>query len=223
MYLPPAFREDRTERLQQLMREHPLATLVTLGRDGLIASHIPLVYEPVPESPGRLHGHLARANPQWGNMPAGSEALAIFHGPQAYISPSWYATKRQTGRVVPTWNYAAVHAYGTVETYTDASRLRRHVASLTAIHEENFSAPWSLEDAPEPYIAGMLSAIVGIEITITRLEGKWKMSQNRPAEDRAGIVQGLVSKGGAERCAIAQLVRDYEPEEATPPRRSEQS
>ena len=212
MYLPPAFREDRTEQLQQLMREHPLATLVTLGRDGLVASHVPLVYEPVPDLPGRLHGHLARANPQWLGLPAEFEVLTIFHGPQTYISPSWYATKRSTGRVVPTWNYAAVHAYGTVETYTDAGRLRAHVASLTALHEENFSAPWRLEDAPEPYIAGMLNAIVGIDITITRLEGKWKMSQNRPAEDRAGVVQGLVSKGGSERCAIAQLVRDYAPE-----------
>ena len=213
MYLPPAFREDRTEQLQQLMREHPLATLVTLGPDGLVASHVPLVYEPVPDSPGRLHGHLARANPQWRDLQRESEVLAIFHGPQAYISPSWYATKRSTGRVVPTWNYAAVHAYGSVETYTDAGRLRKHVASLTALHEENFSPPWRLEDAPEPYIAGMLNAIAGIDITITRLQGKWKMSQNRPAEDREGVVQGLLSKGGPERCAIAQLVRDYAPDD----------
>ncbi len=210
MYVPPLFREDRAGHLQDLMRSHPLAVLVTLNRNGLNASHVPLVHEPRPGSWGMLRGHLARANPQTRDLQPECEALAIFHGPQAYISPSWYATKRQTGRVVPTWNYAVVHAYGTIETYTDAARLRRHVAALTAVHETRFSQ-WTVNDAPESYIDGLLRAIVGIDITITRLEGKWKMSQNRPAEDRAGVVEGLLSIGEPESAAIAQLVRDRAP------------
>jgi transcriptional regulator len=183
-----------------------------LGGSGLIASHVPFMYEPLPDSPGILHGHLARANIQGQDFRPEVEALAIFHGPQAYISPSWYATKRQSGRVVPTWNYAVVHAYGNVEVYTDAVRLRKHLESLVAEHEKSFPSPWSLHDAPAEFIDELLQGIVGIDMRITRLEGKWKVSQNRPAEDRNGVIEGLAGKGDPMSMAMADLVRKMAPQ-----------
>lgn len=212
MYIPEWFREDRTECLQGLIRAHPLATLVTLGQQELVATHLPLVYDPSPEPMGTLRGHLSRANPQWQSFRPEVKALAIFQGPEAYISPSWYPTRQQTGRVVPTWNYAVVHAYGLLETYNDTNRLRKHVTLLTEIHEKNFSPPWSPEDAPQPFIDGLLQAIVGLEIVIRRWEGKWKVSQNRPAEDRSAVVQGLLSQCQPTSTAMAQLVRERAPE-----------
>ena len=212
MYIPEWFREDRAECLQGLIREHPLATVVTLGQQELVATHIPLIYDPNPEPMGTLRGHLSRANPQWQSFRPEVEALAIFQGPQAYISPSWYPTRQQTGRVVPTWNYAVVHAYGSLETYTDINRLREHVKSLTEIHEKNFSPPWVPENAPQPFIEGLLHAIVGLEIVIKRWEGKWKASQNRPAEDRSGVVEGLLSQCEPASADMAQLVRERAPE-----------
>jgi transcriptional regulator len=208
MYIPPAFHENRTERLAELMRDYPLATLVTLGGSGLIASHVPLNFEPRPDCPGILRGHLARANAQSQDLRAEVDALAIFQGPQAYVSPSWYATKQQGGRVVPTWNYAVVHAYGKLEVYSDGARLRRHLESLTAQQEKSYS-PWTPDDAPPEFIDELLKSIVGIEIRITRLEGKWKVSQNRPAEDRAGVIAGLTRKGDANSAAMAELVREW--------------
>lgn len=213
MYIPAPFREDREERLSELMREHPLAIVVTLGGSGLIASHLPLIYEPLPDSPGILHGHIARANVQWQDFQTEVDALAIFQGPQSYISPSWYATKQRSGRVVPTWNYAVVHAYGSVEIYTEAARLRKHLGLLVAEHEKSFSPPWSLNDAPAEFVDELLNSIVGIDIRITRLEGKWKVSQNRPAEDRNGVIEGLTSKCDAESRAVAELVRKLSPQE----------
>src|SRR5262249_52931223 len=152
---------------------------------------------------GTLRGHVARANPQWRDVVAGSEALAIFLGPNAYVTPSYYATKRETGKVVPTWNYVAVHAYGRAEFFDDAERLRALVTELTRTHEGGRAAPWAVSDAPPDFVAGMLRSIVGIELKITRLEGKWKMSQNRPAVDRPGIVAGLAEDGEA---AVAEIV-----------------
>lgn len=212
MYIPTLFREDRPEHLAEAMRAHPLATLVTLGRGGLIASHIPLLYEPLPDSPGVLRGHLARANTQWSDLQPGVEALAIFHGPQTYISPYWYATTRETGRVVPTWNYVAVHAYGTLETYDDPVRLRKHLEALTAAHEAGFTPPWTIDEAPAQFIDALLNTIVGIEIRLSRLEGKWKVSQNRSAADREGVIQALSEKSDPESAAMAQLVRERSPE-----------
>jgi len=211
MYVPQVFREDRKDRLEELMRRSPLATVVTLGEDGWNANHIPLIYETAPDAPGTLHGHVARANPLWRDTRPDAEVLAIFQGEQAYVSPSWYETKRQTGRAVPTWNYVAAHAYGTLETYTDAGRLRKHLTLLTAAHEAGFSQPWTLDDAPPDFIAGLLNGIVGIDIHVTRLVGKWKVSQNRTPEDRAGAIGGLSSRHEPANTAMAELMRQFRP------------
>jgi transcriptional regulator len=201
MYLPGTFREDRVEVLHQAMRDIAFGTLVTLGEDGLEASHVPMLIDAAPAPFGTLTGHIARANPQWRALKPGIDALAIFTGPQAYVSPGWYATKRDSGKVVPTWNYVAIHAVGKVRFFDDAERLRGIVAALTDRHEAGRAEPWKVTDAPAGYIDGMLKAIVGFELAIARLEGKWKMSQNRPAADHAGIVAGLADEAAAPEVA----------------------
>jgi transcriptional regulator len=206
MYLPKDFREDSVPALHDAIRRIALGTLVTLGADGMEASHVPMLIDPEPAPFGTLRGHLARANPQWRGVTPGTQALAIFLGPEAYVTPAWYATKRATGKVVPTWNYVSVHAYGALRVIDDAEWLRALVTRLTETHEAERAAPWAVSDAPADYIAGMLRAIVGFELPIARLEGKWKMSQNRPAEDRAGVVEGLKREGGAEEAAVADIV-----------------
>ena len=204
MYVPAHDRESRPEVLQQFMHEHPLAALVTLGTDGaLTASHLPLRLYPSLGPQGTLRGHLARANQQWQDFSSQTDALVIFQGPQAYISPSWYAAKQETGRVVPTWNYLAVHARGPMTIIEDPEWLRRFVTELTESHEAEFAHPWHVSDAPSSYVEGLLRAIVGIEIPIHHLEGRWKLSQNRSATDQAGVVQGLHARGDA---ALAKLV-----------------
>ncbi len=205
MYLPASFREDRVDALHEAIRRIALGTLVTLGEDGLVASHVPVLVYPEPAPFGTLVGHVARANPQGRSLKPEVDALAVFTGPHAYVSPGWYATKRQTGKVVPTWNYVAVHASGRRRFFDDAERLRGIVTRLTDFHEQGRAEPWKVTDAPADYIAGMLKAIVGFELTIARLEGKWKMSQNRPAGDHAGIVEGLAGEGAAP--AVAAIVR----------------
>jgi transcriptional regulator len=201
VYLPPAFREDRLDALHAVIRDAGLATLVSLTDHGLVASHVPLLLDPEPAPYGTLIGHLARPNPQ-ADSRAEPEALAIFHGPEAYITPSWYATKRVTGKVVPTWNYVAVHAYGPLRFFDEPARLLEVVTRLTERHEAPRAAPWAVADAPADFIAGMLRGIVGFEMPITRLEGKRKMSQNRPAEDRAGVVAGLRAEGREDVAAL---------------------
>jgi transcriptional regulator len=208
MYMPAHFKEQNLEILRTLITEHPLATLVTLGTDGLFASHVPLEFDPEPAPFGTLRGHLARGNPQWRDAKLETEALTIFHGPEAYVSPSWYATKRETGKVVPTWNYAVVHARGPLVVHDDPAWLGRLVRRLTDGQERRFALPWKVEDAPADFIDRQLKAIVGIEIRLTRLEGKWKMSQNRPATDREGVVGGLEKLGDEESRAVAGLIRD---------------
>ena len=207
MYLPAAFREDRVAVLHAAIRAHGLASLVTLTPQGLLASHLPLLLDPEPAPYGTLIGHLARPNPQASPGTAGTEALVIFQGPDAYITPSWYETKRRTGAVVPTWNYVAIHAYGTLSLFDDPARLREIVTRLTeraeAPRPAPWAAPWAVSDAPEGFIAGMLKGIIGLALPITRLEGKWKMSQNRPPEDRAGVVSGLTAEG---RDDVASLI-----------------
>ena len=203
MYLPPTFKEDRVERLHGFIRASRLATLVTQTPAGLIASHVPMLLDVSPTPYGTLIGHVARPNPQ--ARGALGDALAIFQGPDAYITPSWYATKRATGKVVPTWNYVAVHAYGTVEFFDDPARLLDVVTRLTDRYEGQRNAPWAVSDAPEEFIQGMLKGIVGFAIPVSRLEGKWKMSQNRPVEDRVGVVAGLSEEG---EDAVAALVKD---------------
>ncbi len=210
MYVPRLFSEDRVPVLHETIRQVGLGTLVTSGPGGLVASHVPMLVEAAPEPYGTLIGHLARANPHWRDFTAGTvggtEALAMFLGPEAYISPAWYATKAATGKVVPTWNYAAVHATGPIEIVEDEAGLLDIVTRLTAVHEAGRDAPWQVSDAPADFIAGMLKAIVGFRIRVARLEGKWKMSQNRPPEDRAGVVDGLKRESGSKGEAVAASV-----------------
>jgi transcriptional regulator len=203
LYIPPLFKEDRIDVMHGAIRRAGLATLVTLTADGLIASHVPMLLDPEPAPYGTLLGHVARPNPQARGAVPGVQALAIFQGPDAYVTPSWYATKRENGKVVPTWNYIAIHAYGEVEFFDAADRLRAIVTLLTEQQEAARAEPWAVSDAPANYIEGMLKGIVGFALPIARLEGKWKMSQNRPAADRAGVVAGLAAEG---RTYIASLV-----------------
>ncbi len=197
MYTPSHFAAPSQEALYQLMREYPLATLVMLGPEGLEANHIPLHLS----AEGVLRGHVARANLLWQSYAPGKEVLAIFHGPQAYVSPSWYASKKQHGKVVPTWNYAVVHAHGRLQVRDDPAWVRKQIEALTAEHEGRLPQPWAVQDAPPDYIEDLLKAVVGIEIEVTRLNGKWKMSQNQPPENQAGVVAGLASIGQAATAA----------------------
>ena len=206
MYNPPHFREERTEVLQQLIREHSLAALITLGPEGLIANHVPLILDPEPAPLGTLRGHLSRVNSQWRDSRPEVPALAIFQGPSAYITPSWYPSKEATGKVVPTYNYVVVHAHGPLQTYEDPQLLERNVRALTELHEAAFASRWSVDDAPADFIQGQLKGIVGIEIPVLRLEGKWKVSQNRAAEDRQGVVDGLREAGDPQSLAMADWV-----------------
>ncbi len=202
MYEVEAFSEARVEVLQALIKAHPLATLVTLNAQGLEANHIPLLIDPDPVPFGTLRGHVARANPMWRTFRADSEVLAVFQGPQAYITPSWYVSKAQHGKVVPTWNYAVVHAHGPLRIVEDAEWLRALVTRLTASQESPRDKPWHVTDAPGDYINTMLQAIVGIEIPVRRLQGKWKMSQNRLPQDREGVINALNSQGDTAGLAM---------------------
>ena len=208
MYLPQHFQETRVEILHALMREHPLCTLVTLGADGLNANHIPIEIDPDPAPFGTLRGHVARANPVWRECAADVAALVVFQGPSAYVSPSWYPSKREAGKVVPTYNYVVVHAYGPLRSVEDPAWLRGLVERLTDKFEANRAERWRVTDAPASYIDAQLRAIVGIEIPVTRLLGKWKVSQNRSAPDRSGVVDGLRAGADPDAAEIARLVRE---------------
>jgi len=198
MYIPKQFAEPRVDVLHRLIRANPLATLVTLSSDGLEANHIPLHLSPDPGPLGTLRGHVARANPVWSDFASDVESLAIFHGRNAYITPSWYPTKQETGKVVPTWNYVVAHAYGKLRVIDDPVWLRSHLDALTAHNEASFASPWHIGDAPADYIDRLLGAIVGIEIVVARLVGKRKASQNQPAENQAGVLRGLRAIGVAD-------------------------
>ena len=191
MYQPPHFHEDRLEIQHDLMQKHPLGLLITAGPGGLMANPIPFVLDAAASERGTLRAHLARANPQIQELASIQECLIVFQGPQAYITPSWYATKRETGKVVPTWNYATVHAWGCPSVIEDVAWLRHQLNELTQHQEHMRSAPWAVSDAPAAFIAGQIKGIIGIEIVITRIEGKWKVSQNRPEQDRRGVLNGL--------------------------------
>ena len=208
MYLPEHFNESRLEVLHQLIRERPLATLITQGSAGLNANHIPCELALDPPPFGTLRAHVARANPLWRDFSESVEALVIFQGPQAYVSPSWYPTKQSTGEVVPTYNYVVVHAYGPLRIIDDMTWLRGLVRRLTDRFEATQAQPWRVSDAPDGFIENQLQAIVGIEIPLTRLLGKWKVSQNRPAIDRAGVVSELSKATDADSLAIAGWVRE---------------
>jgi transcriptional regulator len=203
MYVPPAFAEDRPEVLARIIDEHGFATLVTTGASGLIASHVPLLHDP---ARGVLIGHVARPNPQAADLKSGAEALAIFTGPHGYISPRWYADQQ----AVPTWNYAAVHAYGRVRRIEDGAELAGIVSALAAKYEAGAPEPWRYEDLPPQLAHGKLRGIVGFELTITRLEGKLKLSQNREPADRAGVIEALSASPNPGDAALAALMREQE-------------
>ena len=205
MYTPPAFREDSLPTLHGWIKAARLASLVTTGPSGLLATPLPLFLEAAEGEQGVLYGHVAKANPQWREA-SSTEALAIFMGPDAYVTPSWYEGKPVDGKVVPTWNYVAVHAYGPVEFFEDADRLLQVVTKLTDLHERPRAAPWAVSDAPTSFVASQLRGIVGLRLPITRLEGKRKMSQNRSPVDQAAVANGLASSDAAEDRAAAALI-----------------
>lgn len=206
MYTPKAFIDDDLPRLQLHMEQTRLAILVTHGADGLQATHLPVLLQPRAGSNGTLLGHLARANPQCQALASGAPALVIFPGADAYVSPNFYPSKAQHHKVVPTWNYTAVHATGVAEVFSDAPRLLALVTGLTQRHEAGQAQPWAVSDAPADYIEGMLRAIVGFELPISRLEGKRKLSQNRSAEDIAGVQAGLAASAEANDRQLAELI-----------------
>ena len=205
MYVPPAFREDDLAALQAMIQDARLANLVTATAEGLVATPLPLFLAPEEGPHGTLYGHLARANSQWRQPPAG-DAMALFMGPDAYVSPSLYPSKQEHGKVVPTWNYIAVHAYGPVEFFDNTERLHEVVTRLTNLHEQSRAEPWAVTDAPENFIRAQLRGIVGLRLPITRLEGKRKMSQNRSEADRRGVAAGLTESVRAAERDAAKLI-----------------
>lgn len=204
MYLPAHFAEPRLDELHRLIQAHPLGTLVSHGADGLDANHLPFLLDAQAGEAGTLLAHVARANPLWQTLADGAPVLAIFHGPQGYISPSWYPGKQDTHRRVPTWNYEVVHAHGTLHVHEDEKFLRRVLALLTRTHEAAEPQPWKMGDAPADYLAEQLQRIVGIELRITRLVGKRKLGQNHELRDREGAIQALDARG---QSALAEAMQ----------------
>ena len=208
MYRPDHFREEKIEVLHAMMRQVGAATIVSTSEDGLVATHVPIALDDDPAPFGTIRCHFVRSNPHVELMGEPREHLIVFQGPQGYVSPSWYATKAETEKVVPTWNYIAVHAYGTAKRFEGSEQLRPHLATLTAQFEEGLPEPWSIDDAPADYVDAMCKGIVGVEISLSRIEGKWKLSQNRPQKDRSGVVDGLKGRGDEASRGLADLVED---------------
>jgi transcriptional regulator len=206
MYQPAYHREERLDLQHELIRAFPLGMLVIMGRDGLVANPIPFHLDAAAAPNGVLKAHVARANPLWRDYDPAIEALVIFQGPQIYVSPNYYASKTETGKVVPTWNYVSVQAYGKLKVIEDKDWLVDQIWALTDRHEATQPKPWSIDDAPEDYIAMMLKGIVGIEIMISRLEGKWKMSRNIPLSDRESLVAALRKSADTNADAVASLI-----------------
>ncbi|CAE6746778.1 FMN-binding negative transcriptional regulator [Paraburkholderia haematera] len=221
MYMPAHFEENRPEVLHRLIAEQPFGALITHGPNGLDANHLPFEFDaqPVPggsdaapaHSHGILRAHVARANPVWQEVAANPEALVIFQGPAAYISPTWYPSKHETHRQVPTYNYMVVHAHGRITVRDDEAFVRGLVARLTRKMEAGEAVPWKMGDAPADYIAQMLGAIVGLEIEVTRLVGKWKLGQNKEAADRRGAAEALLARTADEQKAVGQAMLDAPP------------
>jgi transcriptional regulator len=207
MYVPRHFAETRVDVLHDLIRRHPLGTLVVAAPAGMEASHVPFEISPEPAPFGTLRCHVARANPIWQLIAPDRQVLVVFQGEQGYVSPSWYVAKQENGKVVPTWNYAAVHAYGIATAVHDAAWLLRMVEDLTNRHEQARAAPWQVDDAPADYVEKLLGAIVGVEIPVTQLIGKWKVSQNRSVADRQGVIAGLESDGAPAQADVAALIK----------------
>ncbi|RJT37521.1 FMN-binding negative transcriptional regulator [Mesorhizobium waimense] len=212
MYQPPHFQETRQDILHGLVRAHPLGLLISNGTEGPVANAIPFLLDADIGPKGRLRAHLAKANPQWrllAESPA-SPVLVVFQGADAYVTPSWYETKRETGKVVPTWNYAIVQVRGMVKVIEDQAWLAQQIAELTASQEGSREAPWAVTDAPAGFIQSQIKGIVGLEIEITDISGKWKVSQNRPVADRVGVAEGLEKEApSASAPDMAELVRTY--------------
>ncbi|MDQ6779598.1 MAG: FMN-binding negative transcriptional regulator [Candidatus Eremiobacteraeota bacterium] len=208
MYTPPFSREDRVPVLQQAIEQIRFGTLITVGADGPLATHIPMFVQPQPGPMGVVFGHIARANGHWEKSDVSIPVLAVFVGPQAYITPSWYDTKKQTGKVVPTWQYLAVHARGPIRFIHDPAALHDIVHRSTLIQEGSREHPWALEDAPSDYIDRQLRAIVGFEISVSSIEGAWKLGQNKNEADRRGVIEGLEA---CEHATLAALVRESGP------------
>jgi transcriptional regulator len=207
MYIPASFKESRIERLHDLIEKHPLGLLITHGDNGLEASPLPFLLYADEGKHGVLRAHLARANPHWKLLAGQSECLVVFRGADGYVTPSWYPSKAETHKVVPTWNYAMVQVWGISSVTEDAAWLRRQLDDLTMFHEKSRPQPWSVSDAPTDYIAGQMKAIIGIEIPIGRIEGKWKMSQNKDGADREGVIKGMRSAADPhQNAAVADLV-----------------
>jgi transcriptional regulator len=205
MHRPDHFRVEDIAQMHALMRARPFAALVSSSANGLYGTHLPTVLKDDGAN-GLIECHLARANPHWKDLAEGNEALMIFQGPEGYITPNWYPSKAVHGKAVPTWNYAVVHAYGRPAVVQDKDWLRRHVTELTTQQEASEAQPWAVSDAPENYVDVMLRGIVGFRFAITRLEGKWKMSQNREMPDRQGVVAGLTARASGDDLAIAEAV-----------------
>jgi len=205
MYNPALFVETRVDVLHAFIRAHPLGTLVTNGPDGPEATHLPVFLD---ASAGFLRCHMARANPQWRRLESGGRVLVIFSGADHYITPSWYPSTREHGKVVPTWNYVAIHAAGAARLFEDTPSLLRHLNELTDSQEAGFAERWSVADAPPEYVESLTKAIVGVEITVDRIEGKWKMSQNRSVADQQGVIAGLDAVGSHASREVASIVRD---------------
>lgn len=210
MYCPAHFEESRTEILLGLMAQHPLATVISSGHSGLLADHIPLMYEPEQGTAGKLIGHVARSNPLWQTGP-GVEHLLVFQGPSAYVSPNWYATKAESGKVVPTWNYAVVHVHATLAASHDPAHIRAVLEKQTRRHEAEQPKPWALADAPEDFTERLLGLLVGIEFHILRMQGKWKVSQNQGLANRQGVIAGLQALQRDEAASVADLVHAFSP------------
>lgn len=211
MYVPAHFEENRPEVLQALIADQPLGALVTVSPQGLDANHVPFELDAARGPHGTLRAHVARANPVWQEAAAAPDALVIFQGPAAYVSPTWYPSKHATHRQVPTYNYMVVHAHGRIVVHDDETFLRGLVARLTRKMEAGEAQPWKMGDAPPDYIQQMLGAIVGIEIEVTRIVGKWKLSQNKEAADRRGASDTLIARDSDAQQAVGQAMRDAPP------------
>ena len=205
MFMPDHFRVEDVAEMHALMRAHPFAALVSMTPSGLYGTHLPTVLKNEGTN-GTIECHLARANPHWKDLAKGEEAMMIFQGADGYITPNWYATKAATGKAVPTWNYAIVHAYGRPAIMNDKDWLRRHVTELSDQQERSEAHPWKVSDAPESYVDVMLRGIVGFRFEITRLEGKSKMSQNHETQDRLGVIDGLKARASGDDLEIAETV-----------------
>jgi transcriptional regulator len=205
MYIPALFAETRVDVLHAFIRAHPLGTLIANGPDGPEATHLPFFLD---APAGLLRCHMARANPLWRRLESGGRVLVTFVGADHYITPNWYASKREHGKVVPTWNYTAVHAAGPARLFQDAASLMNHLHELTDFHEIGSPKPWSVSDAPLEYVEGLAKTIVGVEISVDRLEGKWKVSQNRPDADQQGVIAGLDAHGSHSSQEMANLIRE---------------